>query len=520
MIKPTGTQHPSSLASAITLALLFSSPIPAVAQQTAPLAPLPPAPAPTSASVTSPSSQRAQTQNIYSSIVRIEAATQVPDYREPWKAGRFSGGIGTGFLIGPNKFLTNAHVVSNARRLLITVHGSPRKHLARILHIAHDCDLALLEVVDPTAFLGMKPLSIGSVPKLESQVRVIGYPVGGNRISVTRGVVSRIDFNTYSHTRSDQHLVVQIDAAINPGNSGGPVLQNGCVVGVAFQGLRSADNTGYMIPTPVINRFLKDIEDGKYDQYVDLGISEFPLFNPAMRKKFGLSQNAPGVLVARVTPDSPCDGVLQTNDILTAINGNTVDAAGNILIDGEKVNMNEIVERKFSGDTIKLSITRDGKATEKSITLKPFPPARMYSVQYGVKPRFTTFAGLVMQPLDRNLYAAHSFSNTRVRRLFSHYIDEAIFKERQDIVILTRILADPVNTHVSGHVGTAIESINGEKIKSLKQAHQLLHPATPPEFFIIKCEGLERPIIIPGDKAAAASQRTKTNYGVSISHNL
>jgi len=513
MIHPTGTTRPSSLASAIALTLLVSSALPTVAQQQqTPHQPLPAAP------VASP--QLPEAQSIYNSIVRIEAATQVPNYREPWKAGRFSGGIGTGFLIGANKFLTNAHVVSNARRLLITVHGSPRKHPARILHIAHDCDLALLEVVDPLPFQTMQPLSIGSVPKLESQVRVIGYPVGGNRISVTRGVVSRIDFNAYSHTRSDQHLVVQIDAAINPGNSGGPVLQNGGVVGVAFQGLRSADNTGYMIPTPVIRRFLKDIEDGHYDQYVDLGISEFPLFNPAMRKKLGLNQTAPGVLVSHVTPDGPCDGVLQNNDILTAINGNAVDAAGNILIDGEKVNMNEIVERKFSGDTIQLNIIRDGKAAEKSVTLKPFPPARMYSVQYGVKPRFSTFAGLVMQPLDRNLYAAHSFTNTRVRRIFAHYLDEAIFKEREDVVILTRILADPVNTHVSGHVGTAIESINGEKIKSLKQAHELLHPDTPPEFFIIKCEGLERPIIIPGDKASAASKRTESNYGINTSHHL
>lgn len=487
---------PSAIRATLLFLLFLGS---AQAQQKQPLAPL-----------ATPAAN-----GIYNSIVRIEAATQVPNYREPWKAGRFSGGIGTGFLIGPNRFLTNAHVVSNARRLLITVHGSPQKHPARILHIAHDCDLAILEVEDFTPFEGFEYLNVGLVPKLESQVRVIGYPVGGNRISVTRGVVSRIDFNTYSHSRSDQHLVIQIDAAINPGNSGGPVLQDGLVVGVAFQGLRSADNTGYMIPTPVVKRFLKDVEDGNYDHYVNLGITEFPLFNPAMRKKFGLEGNSPGVLVAAVTPDGPCDGLLENNDILIALNGNTVDTAGNVLIDGQKVNMNEIVERKFAGDEIKLRFIRNGKTMEKTATLKPFPPAKMYSVQYGVTPRFTTFAGLVFQPLDRNLYAAHSFKNTRVRRLFTHYIDEGIFKERKDIVMLTRILSDPINTHISNHAGKAIESINGEKVTSLDHAHALLHPKETPEFFIIKCEGVERPIVIPGDKAKEASQRTMQNYGIS-----
>ena len=453
--------------------------------------------------------------DIYKSIVRIEAATQVPDYKEPWKAGGFSGGRGTGFLIGPNLFLTNAHVVSHAERLLITMHGSARKHPARILHIAHDCDLALLELDDFSSFEGLEYLEIGNVPKLESEVRVIGYPVGGDRISVTRGVVSRIDFSTYSHSRVDQHLIVQIDAAINPGNSGGPVLQDGKVVGVAFQGLRSADNTGYMIPPPVIKRFLKDIEDGNYDQYVDIGMSEFPMFNPAMRKKFGLKENDPGVLVAKITPGGACDGILQENDLLVAINDNPVDAAGNIKIDGEKVNMNEIVERKFAGDVIKLSIIRNGVAMDKDVTLHPFPHIRIYAIEYDQKPEYTTFAGLVLQPLDRNLYATRSFTNMRIRQLFAHYIEDAIFKEREDIVILTQVLADPINTYVTDYAETVIESINGKKITSLKQAHQLLNPDETPDFFIIKCEGIERPIVIPGAEAESASARIAKSYGIS-----
>ncbi|MGB2403476.1 MAG: PDZ domain-containing protein, partial [Akkermansiaceae bacterium] len=228
----------------------------------------------------------------------------------------------------------------------------------------------------------------------------------------------------------------------------------------------------------------------------------------------------PGVLVAAVTPDGPCDGVLKKDDILTAINNNAVDAAGNILIDGEKVNMNEIVERKFSGDEVTLSIIRDGEAMDVVCTLKPFPPSQMYAVQYDVKPRYTTFAGLVFQPLDRNLYSAHNLNNTRVRRLFSHYLDEAIFKEREDIVILTRILSDPVNTHLNGHIGTAIKSINGIAVSSLKHAHELLHPKQMPEFFVIRCEGIERPIIIPGDKAIEASRRTQNSYGITSPANL
>lgn len=455
-----------------------------------------------------------KSSDIYKSVVRIEVATQTPSYRTPWNSGKFGGGTGTGFIIGENTFLTNAHVVSNARRVLVTMHGSARKHPARILHIAHDCDLAILQVEDFTPFQNLPHLEIGTVPQLESQVRAIGYPVGGDRISVTRGVVSRIDFRSYAHSRSHKHLVVQIDAAINPGNSGGPVLQDGKVVGVAFQGLTSADNTGYMIPTPVITRFLKDIEDGTYDQYVTLGISKFPLFNPAMRKVYNLDHDDPGILIARFYKDGPVDGILKEGDILTAIDGKSIDSAGSVDIDGERVDMSEIVERKFAGDKVQLDFTRDGKKQSAEATLKPFPAAEIYSTQYGKRPQYTIQGGLVFQPLSRNLYAELALSNPRVRRLFAKYLTENIFKERKDIVILTNVLDDPINSYTTNYKGNAIKSINGVKITDIKQLHKLLNPEVIPEFFVIRCDGLSRPIILPGKDIQKHNTRILQTYGV------
>lgn len=458
--------------------------------------------------------------DIYKSVVRIEVASQVPDYRTPWNSGNFSGGSGTGFLIGKNQFLTNAHVVSNARRVLVTLHGSSRQHPARVIHIAHDCDLALLEVEDFTPFEEFAHLAIGNIPELESEVRVIGYPVGGERISVTRGVVSRIDFRPYAHTRAHSHLVVQIDAAINPGNSGGPVLQDGKVVGVAFQGLTKADNTGYMIPTPVINRFLTDIKDGHYDEYVDLGIIDFALFNPAMRKVNQLEADDPGVLISHVTADSSASSTLKEGDILTAIDGHAVDSSGNVSISGERVNMAEIVERKFAGDSVSVDYIRDAKKMSSEITLKNFPPANMRAVQYEKKPRYTIQGGLVFQPLDINLYSAHKLSSPRVRRLYSDYIAEGLFQTRQDILILTQVLDDPINSALSEYEGSAVKSINGVDITDMKQAHALLHPEELPEFFVIMLDGSDRPLIIPSKGLAEANQRISSNYGVHKSHYL
>ena len=457
--------------------------------------------------------------DVYQSVLRIEVASQVPDYQTPWNSGRFSGGIGTGFLIGKNKILTNAHVVSNGRRILITVYGSPKKYPAKVEFIAHDCDLALLSVEDFKDFEAFPAFEIGEVPSLESQVRVIGYPVGGERLSVTRGVVSRIDFQPYSHTRADSHLIVQIDAAINPGNSGGPCVQDGKVVGVAFQGLRQADNTGYIIPTPVIRRFLKDIEDGHYDQYADLGISEFPLHNPTMRKALSLPNDGSGVLITNVIPTSSSDGILKPGDILMALDGKPVDSAGMITIDGENVNLNEIVERKYAGDKVAIRYLREHTWNDVDVTLKPLVYSRMYSIQYEKKPRYLVFAGLVFQPLDTNLFAASKFENVTLRRLYTDYVPKGLFEKHKDIVVLTRIESDPVTSQLTDFTGFAVEKINGVEVRDLAHAHELLHPQDTPEFFVIDLYDAERPIIIPSAQVAAANKRMQQN-GITQLQNL
>jgi len=236
------------------------------------------------------------------SLVRIEATSQEPNYKSPWSPGDVSSGLGAGFVVAGKRIMTNAHVVSNARFLTVFKEGDPNPYIAKVLQIAHDCDLALLGIENLEFFKDTLPLDFGGIPEIESVVSAYGYPVGGTRLSVTRGIVSRIDFQSYSHSGMDSHLAIQIDAAINPGNSGGPVMQNGKVVGVAFQGYSGdvAQNVGYMIPTPVIHRFLKDVEDGRYDRYVDLALTYSNLFNPAARRALGLDGDNSGVVVSSV----------------------------------------------------------------------------------------------------------------------------------------------------------------------------------------------------------------------------
>ena len=449
------------------------------------------------------------------SLVRIQATSQDPNYRVPWTGGNVISGVGAGFIIDNNRIMTNAHVVSNSRFLLVSKEGDPKPYLARVLFIAHDCDLALLTVDDPNFFKGTNALTFGGIPAIESTVSVYGYPIGGDRLSVTRGIVSRIDFQPYTHSGVDSHLTIQIDAAINPGNSGGPVLQDGKVVGVAFQGYSGdvAQNVGYMIPTPVVRRFLKDIEDGRYDKYVDLSLSYHSLHNPAMRRALGLSDEDTGVVVGDVFGGGNSDGLLKTGDVLLAIDGLPIASDGTVKMDsGDPVEMAEVVERKFRGEKVKFHILRDGKEEDIIVPLTHSWPFTLQANAYDEKPRFVVFGGLVFQPVDANFMREHDPADLRLRYYFDHFISDHLYRDRQEIITLSSILADPVNAYSGEFRYNIVDTINGQKIRKLDDLAEALKK--PADYYVIEMVGQGRPLVLEKQAVDQARERIRTRYGV------
>lgn len=454
----------------------------------------------------------------WDNIVNIQVSTLTPDYREPWNAGQPGGGSGTGWLVGKNRFVTNAHVVSDGTRLIIRSTSDSEPHPARVVAVAHDCDLALVEAIDEKDFAHLKPLEVGGIPDLNTEVSVIGYPIGGERISVTRGVVSRIDFQPYSHTGVDSHLTIQVDAAINPGNSGGPVLQDGKVVGVAFQAYsgRVAQNVGYMIPTPIIKRFLKDVEDGKYDHYVDFAISDFPVENPAQRKALGLPNDGIGVMVADVEPIGSAAGVLKEGDVLRALDGNPVLSNGLMKVDGQLIDKNEVIERKFAGEKVAIDLIRDGKPMKTEMTLKRFTPYVTLGEQHDKRPRYLVYAGLVFQPMDRNLVDAYQLRDPVVSYVFDNYLSKKIYVERPDVVILTNVLADDVNSYVQSLAPSIVDEVNGVKIKTMNDLKDALKAkGSKPDFVEIKLFEKGRPLILKRQLAEEAHPQIMKNYRIT-----
>ncbi len=316
------------------------------------------------------------------SVVQILNFSQQPLWDSPWRFDQVRRSSGSGFVVKGRKIMTNAHVVSWAKQILVRRYQDPRPYLATVRYIGHDCDLALLDVLDERFFEGLEPLDFGPLPVVRSTVVTCGYPAGGEQISYTRGVVSRIELQNYVHIGNRSFLSVQTDAAINPGNSGGPVLQDDLVVGVAFMGIPGLENTGFFIPPPVINHFLKDIEDGRYDGFPTAGIRVVPLENPTYRRYLKLSGDSVGARVDSLLPIAATEALLRPDDVLLQVGDYEVGSDANVNFEGNRVFSAVAFHTTQNGDSLPLKVWRNGETLDLTLPMSIYEGDRVLGNQY------------------------------------------------------------------------------------------------------------------------------------------
>jgi S1-C subfamily serine protease len=411
--------------------------------------------------------------DVAASIVKIYTVYNKHSYFRPWQMEGQRSATGSGCIIEGNRILTNAHVVADATFIQVKRAGTAKKYTAEINIVGHECDLAILKIKDSAFFKDTAPIEIGELPHVRDEVATYGFPAGGEELAITEGVVSRVELQDYSHSRA-RLLSCQIDAAINPGSSGGPVIKEDKIVGVAFEAM-DGENIGYMVSVPVIRHFLEDIEDGKYDGLPGLGLSFQKIENPDMRHLYKMKEEHTGVLVNKVYPDSPAQGILREGDVLLSVEGENIDNDGTTEFrTNERTSFAHIIQNKSIGDLVEFEILRDGEAQEVGMTMTvPVNHCRLVPhEQYDVEPTYYIVGGLVFMPLTYNYldvrlmedeYRSENFYN-----LFPYYDAGEPSEGRREVVLLATVLADELNVGYQRLEDIVIVEANGKKLAALK----------------------------------------------------
>jgi len=295
----------------------------------------------------------------------------------------FHTGEGSGFVVDKEgHILTNRHVVLDTENIVVQFYDGMLAP-AEVVGVDRDTDLAVLKV-DPQG-LDLRPVVFGSIDELRvgERVIVIGNPYG-NTNTMTTGIVSALGRNIeLFDTQFQLPEVIQTDAAINPGNSGGPMLNSrGEVIGVAFMlqsETRANAGIGFGIPVYFAERVSRAIiAQGRF-RHPYLGIRGSGL-SPFVIQELGLPVDY-GILISDVLRGTPAAKAgLRGGEETSMIEGMPFALGGDIIIgiDGRPVKvfddlLSYLGRYTEPGDTITLTVVRDGEQLNFTVTLEPRP---------------------------------------------------------------------------------------------------------------------------------------------------
>lgn len=269
---------------------------------------------------------------------------------------------GTGFFITEDGYiLTNHHVISDASSVKVTLYNG-ETYDAKVIGSDEDYDIAVLKI-DVT---GATPVVLGDSSKVAigESVAAVGNPLGELTFSLTTGVVSALDRPVTLSTGTTMNLI-QTDCAINSGNSGGALFNlYGEVIGITNAKYSSSgssseasiDNIGFAIPIDQVRSIFESIITNGYivKPYIGVTVSDVS----SESQSYGLPQ---GAAVRSVTENGPAaEAGLQENDIITAVNGETITGSNDLV---------KLVKASAAGDTLELTVYRQGQTTTLTLTV-------------------------------------------------------------------------------------------------------------------------------------------------------
>jgi S1-C subfamily serine protease len=452
---------------------------------------------------------------VESSVVKLSVTKREPDHFRPWTKASPSKVSGSGVVIAGQRILTNAHVVMYASEVFVQLRQGGDQHTAKVLAVAPGMDLALVELEDSDVLDGIAPLSLADeLPQPKSQVSVYGYPTGGDDLSITDGIVSRIEFTSYNFGAAG--VRIQVDAALNPGNSGGPAIQDGRIIGLVFSGIREAENIGYIIPTEEIQTFLTDAGDGEYEGKPMLFESYQTAENDAVRAFLKMSAETTGVIVA--DPLESDDNPIKKWDVITHVGPHAIDNQGYVSVrDGLRLKFLYYVQKLAADGEVELTILRNGESQVIRVPVKPdrellVPPLKD---QY---PEYFIYGPMVFSAATQEYVRGLGGSGMGMlvaldSPLLKRINDPPAEPGEQLVLIATRLFPHPISKGYDNRPLGVIGAVNGVEVKNLRHLAELLRDGKD-EYVRLEMVDRSESLVFRTDELKESTEQILTDEGI------
>jgi S1-C subfamily serine protease len=446
------------------------------------------------------------------SVVRVFASLRLPNPTRPWAKQNPIEVMGTGAVIDGKRILTNAHIVLYANEVFVQSQKGGDRIVAKVSALGAGIDLAILTLEDESFFDKRPALPRAATrPAVGEEVVLLGFPIGGTGLAITRGRVSRIDYAPYNDLT--EGMRIQVTAPAEPGNSGGPALSNGKLVGLVF---RRMENSGLIIPNEEIDTFLEDVKDGRYDGK-PRSIDHFQtLVNETLRKKLGLKRTDRGIMVrkpGRAIASNP----IRENDVVTRIGTAEIDNEGLVEFEGLRLPFSVLVPRLAKNGTVPVRLLRGGKPMELGLIVTR-EDDRLIKPYRGQYPHYFVHGPLVFSTVIEEAVPTYSQGNPYAlvgSPLMSRNSDRVAFPGEELVVVTAPMLSHPMTRGYSDPFGHVIKDIDGVPIKNLCQLVEVLRDGKD-EYLTLHFHGeFSETLVFPRRSMESATSDLMAENGIS-----
>ncbi|TDU66503.1 S1-C subfamily serine protease [Prosthecobacter fusiformis] len=416
-----------------------------------------------------------------SSLLKVNVTHQSHNLRIPWQKEGAGGRRGLGVVLEGNRILVTGQMVSDATYIELELPESGQKIPARVIAVDYEANLALLApstTPERTAafFTGLRPMEVDTSARIGDTL-VVWQTGRVGELIVTPMRISKVMNQGYV-VENASFIVYEAQGIIrSEANSFTlPVAKGGKLAALLLR-YDSKNQLATLLPAPIIEHFLKDVADGKYDGFPSLGIEFQITLDDQFREYLGMTPDQPGVYISSVTKGASAEQAgVKKGDIMLSINGSEIDSRGDYQDPHYgPLSVSHIVRGKaFVGDEVEMKVMREGKeiTLKGKLTRKQPEDYLVLPYQFDKGPRYILNGGLLFQELTRPYL--NSFGNEQqggpILRLarIAGSPEEYEKKGRKKVVFLSAVLPTTSTQGYERLSGQIVDEVNGMAITQLE----------------------------------------------------
>lgn len=463
------------------------------------------------------------TESMKESLVYLEISNSRYDQYQPWKQSPISNDGGYACAVGPYEILTTAENVMDAAFLQARCYAQNEYIPATIKVIDPEYNLCLLTLDQTAMSKPLKPLKFTETFPKGQRLDTYWLSSGGH-LTNARSTLDRAEMR-FSNVSFVKDLFFLSTNNSRPFGDGEVCCFEKEAIGMACWG---SDADSQIIPSETINRFLKQAKEETYKGFGLVGFEVYNLLDPTMRQYLKMPPKMDyGVYVSSVYHLGTGSEELSPGDVILSIDGHDLNPYGRYLHDQyDRISFENIIMQKSDGDKIPFEIWRDGKKLTIDVIARNFKTNQMLVPYYQgtEQPEYVVVGGFVFQKLTRDFLMmwGDGWPGKAPPHLLHYYRDMAFkpTKDRQDVVVLNYVLPAEMNLGYQQLSRIIVSTLNGKKIRSLKEFSDIINTDNGSEYYVIEFEMDSPKVIIPKAQLTLENMKIAQIYGIPKTSNI